>query len=250
MPPSSTGLIAQMSLPAALPAQKPSAPPIHLRFTTDPPSFRDVPIAELIVGERKTSILIHKSLLCDAAPFFNAALTTGFLEAAEQQILLPEDDADTVNRFVQWIYFKSYGLSKDHDELFMQLARLYLFANKVLAYPLKNDVIRALFYLQPQGVNPPMPVIAFAFDHMPEHSPFRKLLVDWYAWHADLAWYGTSLGKRALEMVPIFTVELTSRLAERIRTNQISPFKGKEELYFESTERKLGTETATLARRV
>jgi hypothetical protein len=222
------------------PAQKPSAPPIHLRFTTDPPSLRDVSIAKLVVGEQKTSILVHKNLLCDATPFFDAALTTSFREATEQQILLPEDDADTVNRFVQWIYFKSYGLSKDHDELFMQLARLYLFANKVLAYLLKNDIIRTLLYLQPQGVTPPMPVIAFAFDHMPEHSPFRRLLVDWYAWHVDLAWYGTSSGKIALGMVPIFTVELTSRLAERIRTGRRSPFIGKEDLYFESTEGKSG----------
>jgi hypothetical protein len=74
---------------------------------------------------------------------------------------------------------------------------------------------------------------------MPEHSPFRKLLVDWYAWHVDLAWYGKSLGKEALEMVPAFTVELTSRLAERIRTNKRSPFIGRElKLYFESTEGK------------
>jgi hypothetical protein len=165
-------------------------PSIRPRFTTDPPNFRDTPIAELIVTEQRTSFLVHKNLLCDAAPFFDAALTTGFVEATKQQILLPEDDADTVHRFVQRVYFKSYGLPKDHAEQFMQLARLYVFANKVLA------------------------------------------------WHVDLAWYGKSLGKEALEMVPAFTVELTSRLAERIRTNKRSPFRGKEELYFESTEGK------------
>lgn len=213
-------------------------PPVHLRFTTDPPSFRDMPIAELIVTEQRTSILVHKHLLCDAAPFFHTALTTGFVEATKQQILLPEDDADTVHRFVQWIYFKSYGLPKDHAEQFMQLARLYVFANKVLACLLKNDIIRALFHLQSRDAIPQMPVIAFAFEHMPEHSPFRKLLVDWYTWHVDLAWYGKSLGKEALEMVPAFTVELTSRLAERIRTNKGSLFRDKEELYFESTEGK------------
>jgi hypothetical protein len=219
--------------PAGLIAQ---TPPPHLRFTTDPPSFRDVPIAELVVAEQKASILVHKHLLCDAAPFFNAALTTGFLEATKHQILLPEDDADTVDRFAQWVYFKSYGLSKDHGEQFMQLARLYVFANKVLAYLLEDDIIRALFYLQTQGVTPQMSVIAFAFEHMPEDSPFRKLLVDWYTWHVDFAWYGKSLGKKALEMVPAFTVELASRLAERIRTGQISPFKGKVESYFKATK--------------
>jgi hypothetical protein len=148
--------------------------PVHLRFTTDPPNFRDMPIAELIVTEQRTSILVHKHLLCDAAPFFHAALTTGFPEATKQQILLPEDDADTVHRFVQWVYFGSYGLPKDHAEQFMQLARSYVFANKVLACLLKNDIIRALFHLQYQDAIPQMPVIALPLNICPSTHRFES----------------------------------------------------------------------------
>ena len=64
-------------------------------------------------------------------------------------------------------------------------------------------------------------------------SSFRKLLVDWYAWHVDLAWLEETSSIESLAQHPAFTAEITSRLAMRLRSNRQSPLLGNPESYFE-----------------
>ncbi|KIW22067.1 uncharacterized protein PV07_12530 [Cladophialophora immunda] len=202
----------------------PATPPLPERLSLTLPDFKDVATVKLLVGGDKSSFLVHRPLLEISAPFFTSALESQFKEGNEQLITFPEDDPATVLCFVQWVYYKSYNLPDSGDERFILLAKLYIFADKVLSDPLKNDVIRMLFYLRSQGVDPPqLPVVRFAFDNMPPHFPFRKLLVDWYGWHIDLAWLEEPSTMESLAQHPEFTAELASRLAKRVTSNMESP---------------------------
>jgi hypothetical protein len=43
-------------------------------------------------------------LLCNTSPFFRSALKGSFAEASKRSIELPEDDADSFDLFVRWLY--------------------------------------------------------------------------------------------------------------------------------------------------
>lgn len=147
------------------------------------------------------------------------------------------------------MYYKFYNLPEGNDERILQLARLYIFADKFLAQGLKEDIIRTLFYLRSQNAPAPQPpVVVFIFGHMPQHSPSRKLLVDWYAWHVDLAWFAESSTIESLIQNPEFAAEVTCRLALRLKSNPASPLLGNPETYFELPARPLPA-TKPLVRR-
>jgi hypothetical protein len=75
-----------------------------------------------------------------------------FKETADNQISMPEDDPDSVDRFLQWAYGRASRLSdpkdskdsKAQDLRYLELIRLYKLADKLQVNPLKNDLIRAL----------------------------------------------------------------------------------------------------------
>jgi hypothetical protein len=64
-------------------------------------------------------------------------------------------------------------------ECAVEATQRYIFADKFLVQGLKEDIIRTLFYLRSQNAPAPQPpLVVFIFGQMPQHSPFRKLLVD------------------------------------------------------------------------
>jgi hypothetical protein len=110
----------------------------------------------LLVGEPRTSFRIHQSLLFATSHFFTANLTTGFAETTTQTIALPEEEADTVELFVHWIYHGlRWPLSCLTSDRFVQLAKLYAFADRVGVVRLMNDVVWELFSLPSKENFPP-----------------------------------------------------------------------------------------------
>lgn len=112
-------------------------------------------------------------------------------------MLLPDDDKDSVGRMIQWLYTKKFGLifpicEKTSAECYMQLARLNTLADKYDMYQLKNDIVDDLFDLSksPRNILPPqMPVVKYVYNNTTAESSFRKLLVAWYVYGVDGAWY-------------------------------------------------------------
>jgi hypothetical protein len=91
--------------------------------------------------------------------------------------LLKEED-NTADLFMQWIYHGlRWPLSCLSNDRFIQLARLYAFADKLRVVKLMNDVIWELFSLRSKENFPPFSVIDFAYIHIPEHTRFRELMV-------------------------------------------------------------------------
>ena len=198
------------------------------------------------MGESETSFRVHKDFLCEASPFFRAALTTDFKEATEERVTLLEDDADTVDRFVQWLYTKSYQLSSSErsDEHYLQLARLYVLADKLQVCTLKDEIIRELFQIRKSNkLQPPsMSVVTYVFENTMENSAFRRLIVAWYVWHIDMKWYNYDTTAAEIAQVPSFAAALAICLAKRIG-GRSSPFDDRVELHYDSVPECEGSKT-------
>jgi len=143
-----------------------------------------------VAGEPGTPFFVHAPLLRASAPFFSAALDSHFKEGKEQRILLPEDEPETVQSFVQWLYYQSYTLAEDSTQRFLQLAKLYIFADKILLSRLKDDVITVLFHLRAKVViTPPSVVIAYALTICLLIPPSEKYSLT--GTHGMLTWPGS-----------------------------------------------------------
>src|SRR5437016_3447586 len=99
---------------------------------------------------RPHNIHVHRNLLDAASVWLTKILGSGFEETATQRITLPGDDPSIVHLFVQWLYDRDPTFSVHLDERFMQLARLFEFAQRLYIRQLKNYVNWQLFNLRSQ----------------------------------------------------------------------------------------------------
>lgn len=71
-------------------------------------SLKGEPVVTLYVGNDREVFYIHRNLLCNASPVFKAAFAGKFRESSELSMELPDEDVDSLNRLVQWLYTKRY----------------------------------------------------------------------------------------------------------------------------------------------
>ena len=129
-------------------------------------------ITPITVGEDRVVFKIHEGLLRKASPVFDKALSSGFRESHDKKIELPEEDINTFNFFVQWLYhhhelrenlmdsFVPEGKAK--REYFDKIIDLYCFAGKYEIEQLKRNVIGNLHYrAQTSGKSP-----SFTLTHL------------------------------------------------------------------------------------
>ncbi|KAH0544749.1 hypothetical protein FGG08_001116 [Glutinoglossum americanum] len=137
-------------------------------------------VPKVIVGPDKDHFVIGKDLICDASPFFRAALKGRFREATEGLISLPEENPVTFGRFVFWLH-TGLGISvPPHatQEYFRTAVELYALAEKFMVRRLKNDIINILIHIEMrQHRFPPFDVARFATNYIPLSSPLLKLLI-------------------------------------------------------------------------
>lgn len=194
-------------------------------------SFVDEPIIVLHVGEAKTIFRIHRKLICDASAMFRSAfLGIGtFTETENQSMNLPEDDVETVARFVKWLYGQDYELAPNTDapntaKCYMQLAKLYVFADKYNVNRLHNQIIDKLFEMKAKDGSPPqLPLVMFVYQNTTEGASFRKLIVGYYVFHVDMDWYLEDHSKKLIAM-PEFSADLAFAFARRTANKYKSPF--------------------------
>lgn len=93
-------------------------------------------IITLKPGEGHDAITIHEDILRDHSPFFKAALDKKWLDGATREIKLPDDTAEVVAAYVDWLYSRRLELdvpkdTKGRPEPESELvARLYCFGEK------------------------------------------------------------------------------------------------------------------------
>ena len=187
-----------------------------------------MPIVTLNVDkeESATAFRVHKSLLCQASPVFNATFLGGFIENSEQTMSLPTESREVIERFVQWLYTQKLGLSDSSDPAtFMKLAELHVFADKYDIKTLKNKVIDEFFdFGKRSDLDPSLDTVVYSYENTNENSSLRRLLAGWYSGNVSLGWYGRPNTRIWLARNPEFAADIAIALAKELEST--NPLQG------------------------
>lgn len=146
-------------------------------------------------------------------------------------MMLPEDDENIFELFVEWLYHRCYELSLrptiPDEDVFVQPVKLYVLADKYDVRSLKNLVVSKLFIAFKQHhYVPKLSTFACAYEHTAQSSPIRKLLADkltrlsvtvyqqadvqtWLRNHPDVsAELNTSFAKYIAKQIYLFVEEM------------------------------------------
>jgi len=135
------------------------------------------------VGAEKKSFSIHKNLLCNAAPYFKAALDGGFAESKSQVLELPEDDVKVFERFILWLYTSELLQENEtiKDVSWDVLVELYIFGEARGISGFQNEVVDTFIDKQEVTSFITTDRAPRIYENTPTDSPLRRLLVDWTA---------------------------------------------------------------------
>ncbi|KAF5876314.1 putative btb poz domain containing protein [Botrytis fragariae] len=98
-------------------------------------------LVQIIVGPELKEFFAHKTLIRSTCDFFDKAFNGRFKEGIENKMLLPEDDPEVFEIFVNWMYSEHLrGGSKEP----MLIINIWIFAQKCQAITLKNCAMNAL----------------------------------------------------------------------------------------------------------
>lgn len=182
----------------------------------------------LLVGEQKVPFHVHMDILCRRSSFFESAFMGSghFKETSEKSMTLPEDDAQVFDNLIQWLYSgKLLNIAQSAvkesreqaDKLYLQLALLYVTADKYIIHELQNHVMSYICKLkQVHRPVPPGPnVINYIYNNSAQNSPFRRLLVQWYVWTVPLSIYSQPSMLEWLRAKSDFAADLVVELSLR-----------------------------------
>ena len=144
-----------------------------------------------------------------------------FEETSKRVMTLPEDDAETVDRMIQWLYSGKYKIDEEalkdfqrSQVILMQLARLYVCADKYGIIKLKDDIIDQVHIAQkPEGTYlPGSDIISYVYQNTTKGSRLRRLIVEWFAWYGSASWFGDSAVQAILCQVPEFLADMVAKV--------------------------------------
>ena len=182
-------------------------------------------MVSLLVGQNEALFNIHRDILCKASPVFASAFIGSgggeFLEKSKNSMSLPEDDPETIDRLIQWVYSKHFrflkwttGRSNHYGSVpLMQLATLYVAADKYRIVGLKDKVIDQLWKLlglTQDEVKVEDKLIEYVYENTLAGCKLRKLLVHWQAQSTSL------VHKNKTKLVgnhPEYAAELLTRMS-------------------------------------
>ena len=160
----------------------------------------------ITAGPEKAKHYVHSQLLCEKSGFFRAAINSeksgffraainsGFKKSSEQVIDLPEETAEQVDNFIDWLYREKLpelsaktlnnteSIERD-DDLIDNTNRLcyqFIFADKYDIPRLRKCALLDLVKLVNRCRAPGSQMIAGYYKATGKKSPLRRLLCDWY----------------------------------------------------------------------
>lgn len=157
--------------------------------------FSNVGTVAIFVGVENTRFDVHQDQLCKVSTFFKAAFTSDYKESSNKTMHLIEDDVDTVDLVIQWVYKQECNIGvvpiDDAGEMWMQPIRLLVFAEKYDIPSFKLDTIEILVaHIQEHGsITPSKTVAEYVYDNTCRGSGIRKLLADWYTTRNPRKWF-------------------------------------------------------------
>ena len=141
---------------------------------------------------------------------------------------LPEDDENTFELFVDWLYHRRYEITSPpkspEKDVFMQPVKLFVLADKYDVCSLKDLIASKLFLAFKQNLAVPrLSTIAYAYEHTSQSSTIRKMLTDNMTRVTDLTWFLEAKIQTWLRNHPDVSAELNASFAKRM-LKQIYPF--------------------------
>ena len=223
-------------------SQQPDLPSdTFIAFLTCSHSLINVPMVVLYVGEPKSTLYVHRDLICNASPVFASAFlgSGGFIESTEQSMTLTDEDVGTVARFSQWLYTGDYDLVgydnfRDTQARYMQLAKLYVFADKYDVINLQNNITGKLFRFQKKrSEGAKLDVVNYVYEHTAANCAFRQLLVADDVWNAGPDWYmRPATHERLSESSHEYAIDLALAFAKKCHDEFRSPFDGPVDAFY------------------
>lgn len=141
----------------------------------------------ILVGSEKARFEVHQDRLCEESTFFKAAFTSNYKESSEKSIQLPEDDVDTVEMFVQWLYNHHQcslfrGPWDEDGEYLTPSIRLLVFADKYDIRRLKIHVFEELIahYDDQEAQCFSQTAMEYVYKNSCHGSGIRTLVAEWY----------------------------------------------------------------------
>lgn len=196
----------------------------------------------LYVGTPAVAFHVEMDVLCDVSPVLKAAFTGGFKESQDKTMKLPEEDMIGFDRFLRWVYLGRYPLTNIEADgtaevRIMELARLYVLADRFDVVPLKHHVIDEMYEIgriSSDQTGPPHHVIRYVYKNSTRLSLFRKLLVAWYLLKRRNHHHGYSHSSRMMVALENEIPELRAELALEARTRgPINPFLRDRDVFYE-----------------
>ena len=185
----------------------------------------------LVVGSEKQELLVHANYIARESNFFKTALKKEWREGQTRTIPLPADEYETVTHYLRYLYSEKLptsghegrlDLDPEEDVLFVTLAKLYLFANRVMSDPLRDDVIREIHrlssdcsYTSHKRCYPNYRSINLLYDGTLESDPVRVLI-------ADLCIYKGHEDRLNPKFDPRFLLDLSKGLLAGIKSDDVS----------------------------
>ncbi|KAL2216846.1 BTB/POZ protein [Thermoascus aurantiacus ATCC 26904] len=156
---------------------------------------------------------VHRAIICPQSSFFEAAVNGNFSEAQSMKIILPEDDPETIERVLSFLYTQEYkevghtmdlGLesasaekrrvSDDYsdgvDDQALQSVynniRVYVAADKFDITPLKNMAIRRVMdWVEKNYKHERFPdVVRRVLESVAAQGNLRQVLIDYISLHS------------------------------------------------------------------
>ncbi|MCJ1454345.1 hypothetical protein MMC28_004698 [Mycoblastus sanguinarius] len=182
--------------------------------------FGNIDTITLIVGDAKIAFHVHEELLCEASSVFKAGFASKFKEGSEKTMKLPEDDIDTVDIFVQWLYRQQPSPSTIEipsldDVIGMQLMRLFVFADKYDVPNLKLSIYENIFTAAKSGLRlPHATAVEYVYSNTKMGSGIRAILVDVFVWRVEQSWFESPTVPSWLVKVPEFASDMVIAFAK------------------------------------
>jgi BTB/POZ domain len=181
--------------------------------------FQDASTATIFVGPQRSAFVAHIDLLCENLEYFQAALLGQFAESTKE-VALTDQDADSFEYFVQWLYKRSLKdaqlttdtVSPKVAVKWATVTEVYVLAQYLQAPKLCNkllDMIRS--HMRPSPLSyrhsfalPESHAVNLVYSKTPHDSNLRKLIVSVFLREKDEGmWNDAQERKDWLRKLPV-----------------------------------------------
>ncbi|KAK5764197.1 hypothetical protein LTS12_005648 [Elasticomyces elasticus] len=156
-------------------------------------------IIEVVVGVEKRKFHVHDQILRSGSAFFKTALSKEWKEGKTRVVLLPDDAASLVDRYVQWLYTGKVGVTLDNGKTdYATLAGLYCLGEKLMHDAFQDRIVDALVSGTREPNNnaghpttcsfPMKDVVDDIYKGTPKGSPARRFMVDMHVMQGTSGW--------------------------------------------------------------